>query len=104
MHVKKNDTVYVTAGKERGKKGKIIKIFSGNERALVEGLNIVKRHTKPSQETQEGGILEKEAPLHLSNLLAACEKCAKGVRTRTKKLEDGRKVRCCTKCGEQIDV
>jgi len=102
LHVKKNDLVYVASGKEKGKTGKIIKIFPAKQRAIVEGLNIVKRHTKATGEGEEGGILEKEAAIHISNLLVFCQKCQKGVRTAKKVLADGNKVRCCCKCGEEV--
>jgi len=102
LRVKKDDLVYVVAGKEKGKTGKVLKLFRSKNKATVEGLNIVKRHTKPTQEDEKGGIVEKEAPIQISNLLLFCEKCQKGVRTRCKTLEDDSKVRCCSKCGEEI--
>ena len=102
MRIKKGDMVIVTAGKELGKTGKILHVIPGKSRALVEKINIVKRHQRPTQQSQEGGILELENPLHVSNLMFLCGKCEKGVRIGKKTLEDGRKVRICRSCGEEI--
>ena len=77
MHVKKGDKVKVLSGNERGKEGKILKVFPGTQRAIVEGLNLMKRHTRPSQRNQQGGIIEREAPIHVSNLRLICPGCGK---------------------------
>lgn len=98
--MRKNDRVMVITGKDRGKAGKILSILP-NGRALVEGVNIVKRHTKPGP-TSRGGILEKEASVHISNLMLICPKCTETVRVGRKALEDGTKVRVCKKCGDAI--
>ncbi len=100
-YLRKNDRVMVMAGKDRGKVGKILAILPKKYRALVEGANIVKRHTRPGP-TSRGGILEKEASIHLSNLMLICPKCTDPVRIRKKVLDDGNKVRICKKCGEII--
>lgn len=102
LHVKKNDTVMVIAGKDKLKTGKVLQILPKKEGVVVEGLNIVKKHTKPRNNVA-GGIVEKESPLHISNVMLYCGKCAKPVRTRIKVLEDGGKTRICTKCGEAFD-
>ncbi len=99
-YLRKNDRVMVITGKDRGKAGKILSILP-NGRALVEGVNIVKRHTKPGP-TSRGGILEKEASVHISNLMLICPKCTETVRVGRKALEDGTKVRVCKKCGDAI--
>ena len=103
LHLKKDDQVIVISGKEKGKTGKILKVFSKKESALVEKINFVKRHTRPSSKSRQGGILEKEAPLPISNLMVICAKCNTPVRIGRKSLEDGKKVRCCKKCGELMD-
>ncbi len=103
FHVRKNDTVMVIAGKEKGKIGKILKIFPSEERVIVEKVNLIKRHTRPSHQYPQGGIIEKEGPIHISNVLLYCTKCAKGVRVGRKVLEDGKKARYCKKCGEIFD-
>jgi large subunit ribosomal protein L24 len=101
-HVKKNDLVMVTAGKDKGKTGKVLRIVKKKDRLIVEKINMIKRHVKPSQKSK-GGIMERENPIHLSNVMIYCEKCSKPVRTGKKVLEDGRKVRFCKKCEEAID-
>ena len=102
LHVKKGDTVMVVTGKDKDKTGKIIQILSKKDGVIVEGLNIVKRHTR-ARGNEPGGIVEKEAPVHISNVMVYCEKCKKPVRTRTTVLEDGKKTRLCVKCGESFD-
>jgi len=104
FHVKKDDQVIVIAGKEKGKTGKILRVITKKERVLVEKVNFVKRHTRPSSQTRQGGILEKEAPIHASNVMIICTKCNLPVRVGRKLLEDGKKVRYCKKCGELIDL
>ncbi len=101
-HVRRDDVVAVQVGKDRGKTGKVLRVLLKKDRVVVERVNIVKRHTRPSQ-TQPGGIVEKEAPIHISNVLLYCTRCGKGVRTRVRLLEDGGKVRLCAKCGETLD-
>jgi len=100
--VRKDDTVMIIAGRERGKTGKVLRLLHKTGRVVVERINLVKRHTKP-RGTQQGGILEKEAPLHLSNVQPVCSRCDKPARVGTRRLEDGSAVRVCRRCGEQID-
>jgi large subunit ribosomal protein L24 len=100
MHVIKNDTVKVLSGKYRGKIGKVLKVFPKNKRIIVEGVNIIKRHTKPSQKNQKGGIVEKEAPIHVSNIMVVDQKINEATRVGYKYIEDGSKVRISKKSGE----
>ncbi|MBN1130653.1 MAG: 50S ribosomal protein L24 [Chitinispirillaceae bacterium] len=102
FRLRKNDTVQVMAGEFRGKAGRIIKVFPDKNRALVEGLNIIKRHTKPNRKNQQGGIVQKEAPIHLSNLLLICPKTGKPTRTGVSTLEGGKRVRFSKKAKETI--
>ncbi len=101
--IKKNDTVMVIAGKERGKTGKVLRVLPQENRAIVEHLNMVKRHMKPRGPQEPGGILEKEAAIHLSNIMPMCEKCNAPVRIGVRQLEDGSKSRSCRRCGELLD-
>lgn len=101
--LKKNDLVMVIAGKERGKSGRILRVFPGKNRVLIEKVNFIKRHTRPSGQTRQGGIVEKEAPIHVSNVMVICEKCNAPIRVGRKVLDDGKKVRTCKKCGELLD-
>jgi len=103
MHVKKGDTVEVISGKDKGKKGKVLKVLPRKATVVVEGVNVVKKHTKPSQKLPQGGILEKPAPLYSSKVLLFCPTCDTGVRTGAKVLDNGKKVRVCKKCGETLD-
>jgi large subunit ribosomal protein L24 len=103
MHVHREDTVLVLTGKDRGKKGRVIRVFPEGNKALVEKINMVKRHTRPNQQLPQGGILEKEAPIHLSNLQVICAKCGKATRVSHKTLAGGEKARACKKCGEILD-
>jgi large subunit ribosomal protein L24 len=101
-HVKKNDLVMVTSGKDKGKTGKVLRIVQKKDRLIVEKINMIKKHVKPSQKAK-GGIMERENPIHVSNVMIYCEKCSKAVRVGKKMLEDGKKVRFCKKCDEVID-
>ncbi|MGI6603642.1 MAG: 50S ribosomal protein L24 [Firmicutes bacterium] len=103
VHVKKGDTVIVIAGKDCGKKGKILRVFPAKGRVLVEGVNMIKRHTRPTRKIQQGGIISQEAPLHASNVQLVCSRCGKPARVGKKVLADGRRVRVCKKCGEVVD-
>lgn len=102
-HVKKNDTVKVISGKEKGKTGKVIMVLPKKERVIIEKINFVKRHTKPKGAAGQGGIIEKEGAIHLSNVMIVCPKCGVAARVGNKVLEDGNKVRICRKCEEVID-
>lgn len=101
--VRKNDTVLVIAGKERGKRGKVARVIPSANRLVIEGINMVKRHSKPRTMTQPGGIIEKEAPLHVSNVMLICSRCDHPARVGFRILEDGTKVRTCKHCGEVVD-
>ena len=101
--IKKGDTVMVIAGRERGKTGKVLSLQLAEGQVVVEKLNIIKRHTKPSQKTRQGGILEREAPLALSNVMFYCANCQKPVRVGIRLLEDGRRVRTCKKCKDIVE-
>ena len=102
-NLKKDDIVQVITGKEKGKKGKILALFSESGTVTVEKLNMLKRHMKSDGKSRQAGILEKEGAIHLSNVLIVCDKCGKGVRIKRKKLEDGKRVRVCRTCEEVID-
>jgi large subunit ribosomal protein L24 len=102
-HIKKNDLVVVTGGKEKGKSGRVLKVHSQKSQALVEKINMIKRHTRPRGQQRQGGILEKEAPLQISKIMLLCEKCNKPVRIGHRLVEGGKKVRFCKKCGEIFD-
>ncbi|OGL63439.1 MAG: 50S ribosomal protein L24 [Candidatus Tectomicrobia bacterium RIFCSPLOWO2_12_FULL_69_37] len=103
-HVKKGDIVEVTAGREKGKRGKVLRVFKEEGRVLVEKLNIVKRHTKARQAGQQGGIIEREGKIHISNVLPVDPKTGKASRVRRKRLEDGRRVRVTQQSGELLDT
>ncbi len=101
--IKKNDKVIVLAGKEKGKIGTALKMDAEKHRVIVEKINMVKRHTRPGGKSAQGGIVEKEGPIHASNVMLVCNKCAEPSRVGKRKLEDGSKVRVCKKCGELLD-
>ena len=102
-NIRKGDSVVVTTGRDKGKKGSVLKVFPKENRALVQGVNVVKRHQRQTQ-TQAGGIVNKEAPIHLSNLAHVDPKSGTATRVGSKMLSDGRKVRFAKKSGEVIDV
>ena len=102
--VKKDDKVKVISGKDKGKIGKVLKVIQKKNRILVENVNIVKRHSKPSAKNRQGGIVENEAPVHWSNVMIMCNKCMTAARVYMQRLEDGKKVRTCKKCNEIIDA
>jgi large subunit ribosomal protein L24 len=103
VHVRRGDTVGVIAGREKGKRGKVLRVLTGKGRVLVEHVNMVKKHQRPTQKLRQGGIIEREGALALSNVLVVCGRCDKPSRTGMKLLSDGRKVRSCKRCGEAID-
>ena len=103
-HLKKDDKVKVITGKNSGKIGKILKVNRKTGRILIEHINMVKKHTKPSAKNRQGGIVETEMPIHMSNAMLMCSKCMQPVRIQVKTLEDGKSVRVCRKCAEQIDA
>ena len=103
FHIKKNDLVMVTQGKEKGKSGRVLRVLPEKEKVLIEKINFIKRHSRPHGQQRQGGILEKEAPLPLSNVMLLCEKCNKPVRIGHRIVEGGKKARVCRKCGEIFD-
>ena len=103
IRLKKNDLVEVVTGKEQGKTGKILKVFREKNQVLVEKVNMIKRHTRPSPTTGQGGIVEKEAGLNVSKVKLICPKCATATRFRMSVTGEGKKVRMCLKCKELID-
>lgn len=103
MQIRKNDSVMVIAGKERGKTGKVLRVLAEKDAVIIERLNIVKRHTKPRGPQQAGGIVEKEAAIHASNIMVLCEKCNAPARIGRKILGDGKKIRICRNCKEALD-
>jgi len=102
LKIKKNDTVLVTTGREKGKKGRVLSVNPSEEKLLIERINVIKRHMKPSKKQTQGGIIEKEAPLHISNVMLLCPKCGKPTRIAHAVLADGNKVRSCKRCKEVI--
>ena len=102
MHVVKGDTVIVVSGDDRGKTGRVLAVFPDKKRVLVEGINFAKKHSKGTRQNPQGGIQEKELPVHISNVLPMCQRCGKGVRVRNLKLADGKRVRACATCGEAV--
>jgi large subunit ribosomal protein L24 len=103
VHVRRGDTVGVITGREKGKRGKVLRVFTGKGRVLVEHVNMIKKHQRPTQKLRQGGIIEREGPLALSNVQIVCARCDRPSRTGVKILGDGRKVRTCKRCGEAID-
>ena len=103
-NVRKNDSVVVLAGKSKGRTGRVLRVFPAKGRAIVEGVNFVRKHTKANpQKNIKGGILEREAPVDLSNLMPICGECGKPTRVGHKFLDDGKKVRTCRRCGGILD-
>lgn len=100
--LRKNDIVQLLKGKDKGKTGKVLKIFTKSQRVLVQGVNFAKKHARKSRTDQQGGIQDRENPVHISNLLLFCQRCSKGVRVGFNKLADGSKVRFCKVCKEVI--
>ncbi|OGW47010.1 MAG: 50S ribosomal protein L24 [Nitrospirae bacterium RBG_13_41_22] len=103
MSVKKNDTVLVIAGREKGKKGRVLSVYPSKGRLLIEKINMIRKHMKPTRKYAQGGIIEKEAPLHISNIMLICPKCNKPTRISNTHLQEGRRVRMCKKCREVMD-
>ena len=103
IRLKKNDVVEVRTGKEAGKTGKVLKVIRDRNQVVVEKINMIKRHARPSPTTGQGGIIEKEAPLHVSKVMLICPKCAKAGRFHMTTTADQKKSRVCNKCKELID-
>lgn len=107
MHIKKNDIVQIVLGNDRGKQGRVLKVFPDRNRIIVEGINFIKRHTRPNQKLPQGGIIEREASIHASNAMVVCPKCNKLSKTGMKAVKDEprnktSRVRYCKNCGEMI--
>jgi large subunit ribosomal protein L24 len=103
MKIRKNDTVMVIAGRDKGKKGKVRLSYPKNERLLVDGVNFIKRHARATGRVRQAGIIEREAPIHVSNLMLVCNKCNRPTQIGFRFLDDGKKVRFCKSCREVID-
>lgn len=103
MSIRKNDTVLVIAGKDKGKRGTVTRVIPCEGRVVVEGVNVVKRHTRGQAGARQAGIIQQEAPLALSNVVLVCNKCNAPTKVKRAILEDGRKVRVCRKCNETVD-
>jgi large subunit ribosomal protein L24 len=104
LHIKKEDQVQVLAGRDKGKTGRVLRVFPARGRAIVENINVVRRHTRQNpQRNIQGGIVEREAPIHLSNLKVLCPECNSAVRVGVQHLSDGKKVRVCKSCSGTID-
>ena len=103
MDIRKNDTVLVIAGKDKGKRGRVRFAYPKKERLLVEGINFVKKHSRARGAVRQAGIIEREAPIHVSDVMLICNKCNKPARVGSRFLADGRKVRFCRSCGEVLD-
>ncbi len=102
--VRKGDTVVVIAGKDRGKSGKVLSVDRFDRKVTVEKINVIKRHTKPNQQNRQGGILEREAPIHISNVMIYCATCLKPSRVGSKTMTDGSRARICRKCKQPIEA
>ena len=103
MKIRKNDTVLVIAGKDKGKKGKVRFVYPKDEQLFVEGINLIKRHTRATGQVRQAGIIEREAPINVSNVMLLCNRCNHPTHIGFRHLQDGRKVRTCRSCGEVID-
>jgi len=104
MHVRKGDQVVVIAGKEKGKRGRVLRLMTGNQRVVIERVNMVKRHTKPTQRNPRGGILEKEGSVEASNVALWCGKCVAPRRAKVDEKEGQKKRRVCVKCGTVFET
>jgi len=103
MKIRRNDTVVITTGKDKGKSGKVRRVFPDKNRVVVEGLNMMKRHSRARRGTRQAGIIELEAPIHMSNVMLLCSKCESRTRVGFRSLADGNRVRICVSCQEVID-
>jgi large subunit ribosomal protein L24 len=102
FRIKKGDTVQVVQGKESGKRGKVLHVLENEERVIVERVNFIKRHVRPSKKTPQGGVIEREASMHISNVKLVCPSCNQTVRTGVR-MEGDEKIRYCKKCNVQVD-
>jgi large subunit ribosomal protein L24 len=104
IRLKKDDKVKVLTGKDKGKIGKVLKVVQKTNRVIVENINVVKVHQRPTQANPQGGIVDKNMPIQISNLMVMCNSCVKPTRIGMKQLEDGKRVRICKQCNQQIDA
>ena len=102
MRIRKNDKVRVVAGNDRGKEGRVLKVFPESGRVIVEKVNLIKRHTRPGRQSPQGGIIEKEAPIHASNVMVVCPQTGRPTRVGKQTLSDGSRVRFSKKSGETL--
>lgn len=102
MRIHKGDTVVVLSGKDKGKKAEVVRAIPGKSRLILEGVNVAKRHQKPTRATQQGGIIDKFMPVHVSTVALVCKSCDKPTRAGFKLEADGEKVRVCKKCGSEL--
>lgn len=103
LRIKKDDKVKILTGKDKGKIGKVLKVVKKTNRVVVENINVVKVHQRPTQGNPQGGIVDKTMPINVSNIMVMCNSCVKPTRIGIKQLEDGKRVRICKKCSQQID-
>ena len=101
--LQKDDVVRIIAGRDRGKQGKVLQVYAKDGRLRVERIHMIKRHTRPTQQMQQGGIIEREGTIHISNVMLLCTRCNRGVRVGHQVLDDGKKVRVCRRCGDVLD-
>ena len=102
LAIRKGDLVSIMSGKGKGKKGKILRVNPQKQRVIVEGVNLLKKHTKPTKNNPKGGIIEKEAPIHISNVMVICPSCSKPTRTGSKETKEGARTRVCAKCEAEV--
>ena len=102
VHVRKGDTVWVLSGKDRGRQGKVLRVIPETNRVIVEKVNVVKKHRKPTAQVMQGGIVEQENPVDASNVMLVCSHCGRPTRVAHKRLDDGTSARQCKHCGELI--
>jgi large subunit ribosomal protein L24 len=103
FRIKKGDLVQIISGREKGKTGKVLSVLPAKQQVFVEKLNFIKRHTRPNQKNKQGGIVEKESPLHISKVMLVCSNCGKPARVGIREIEDGNKLRVCRRCEEVIE-
>ncbi|MBE3576779.1 MAG: 50S ribosomal protein L24 [Limnochordales bacterium] len=103
LHVRKGDMVAVLTGKDAGKRGKVLEVFPREARAIVEGVNIIKRHVRPDRQNPQGGVVERPGKIHVSNLMVVCPSCDQPSRQRHRRAADGTRVRVCARCGKSMD-
>ena len=104
LFVRSNDTVLILSGEDRGKQGKVLKVFPKQRQVIIEGVNFIKKHQRPTQKNPKGGIVEKEGPINFSNVMVVCNKCGEPTRVGARTITDGSQVRACKKCGEMIET